>query len=105
MDRDKLYRIAARTMAIVDVARLDRPRTKSALLGIATLGFLAGIAISIYRQPQVFAELDWQPALLLITVGVPITIGLHATDFMLSACLADRRVTFLKACEIVIIGY
>lgn len=104
MDRDTLYRIAARTMAIVDVARLERPRTKCALLGLAAAGFLAGIAISIYGQPQIFADLNWWPALLLITVGVPITIGLHATDFALSARLANRRVTLLKACEIVIIG-
>lgn len=104
MDRETLYRIAARTMTFVDVARLDRPRMKSALLALATAGFLAGIAISIYRQPQIFTDLNWRPALLLILVGVPITIVLHATDFMLSAWLADRRVTLLKACEIVTIG-
>jgi hypothetical protein len=99
-DRQSLGRLAR----FIDPRVLNKPKAKRIILGLAVLFLLAGIAISLGRNPEVLSNLDWRPVLILVLAAVPITIMLNAYEFVLTGRLVGRRIAMPTAIEISILG-
>jgi hypothetical protein len=99
-DRQSLGRLAR----FIDPRVLNKPKAKRIILGLAVLFLLAGIAISLGRNPEVLSNLDWRPVLILVLAAVPITIMLNAYEFVLTGRLVGRRIAMPPALESSILG-
>lgn len=80
------------------------PKAKRIILGLAVLFLLAGIALSLERNPEVLANLDWRPVVILMVLAVPVTMLLNAVEFVLTGRLLGREIGMLAAIEIAIVG-
>jgi polysaccharide pyruvyl transferase WcaK-like protein/uncharacterized membrane protein YbhN (UPF0104 family) len=83
---------------------LSSPRVRRAILLVATLGFAAGIVVSIRAQPGMFSDLHLSPVLLVVAIVIPATVFFNAYEFLLSARLIGRRIGLHSALETTIIG-
>jgi Lysylphosphatidylglycerol synthase TM region len=89
---------------LVDPSRFKQPRVKRTILGLAVVFLMAGIAMSLERNPNVLSNLDWRPLALLMFVAVPVTLIINACTFLLTSRMVGRQFGMLKSIEICIIS-
>lgn len=87
-----------------NLMKFGSPNLKRIILLLTVALFVGGIVLSVYHQPDIFSNLDWRPLIALMAFAVPMTILLNALQFLISARLINRNVSFGKALEIVVIG-
>lgn len=90
--------------SLLEIREIDGPKLRAFVLIAAVLLFCGGMAVSISEEPELVGRLDWGPALLVILAFVPATILLNALEFAVSAKMIGRKIGFVKATEITIIG-
>ena len=77
---------------------------RKAAMALATVFLIVGLIYAYSLQPHVLENLNWQPAILLAVVGVPLTLGLNAVEFRILAQLNRVRMPMIKALEVTVLG-
>lgn len=104
MPPDRHWDSFGRLPGLVDLRWLNRPEARRIVLGLAALFLVVGTALSLERNPEIVANLDWRPAVLLVLVAVPATIAVNACTFVLTGRLVGREIALPAALEISIVG-
>jgi hypothetical protein len=84
--------------------RLQSPKARRGLLVFAALILLAGLYLSFRYQPGLLDRLEWQPALILFLLGVPLIILLSSLEFVVMGRILGRRIQMATAFEVTVIG-
>lgn len=84
--------------------RLQSVKLRRGLLVFAALILVAGLYLSIRYQPGLLDRLDWQPALILFVLGVPLIILLSSLEFAVMVRILGRRTSLATAFEVTVIG-
>jgi uncharacterized membrane protein YbhN (UPF0104 family) len=87
-----------------DALIAPNPRVKQLALWAALLIFVGGLVVSVMEYPDLLSSLNWGPVLLVAAIGVPLTMLFNALEFSVTARLLGRRVPFIRALKITIVG-
>lgn len=84
--------------------RMRSAKLRSGLLAFAALLLVGGLYLSFRHQPGLLERLEWQPALILLVLGVPLIILLSSLEFVVMAQILGRRIHMAAAFEVTVIG-
>ncbi len=98
------FRLPAKAAAFLAYRGPSNPRYKTYILLAAVVFLIVGVGLSLSKQPQILADLDWRPLVLVVFVGIPVTTCLSTAEFMVTGRLVAQRISFLRALEVMIIG-
>ena len=74
-----------RLLAAIQLRALVSPRVQRALLGVAAVFLLVGLALSINAHPEVLAQTYWPYLLIVVAANFPLGLALVVVEFMVSA--------------------
>lgn len=80
------------------------PAVRRVALVVSSLFLIAGIAFALHEHPDLFRELDWVSAGIVLAVGVPVTVLFNAGSFMVTGRLVDKRFGPRVAVEVSIVS-
>ena len=80
------------------------PSLGKKILIIAMIVLVVGIYLSVYSNPGLLSNIDWQFIAVVMLIGVPLTTFMNALEFMLSARMVNVKFPVLRALKISIIG-
>lgn len=97
-------RLSAKASALLAFHGPRNPRHKTFVLLAAVAFLVVGVGLSVSSQPQILADLDWRPLVLVVAIGIPVTTCLSTAEFMITGRLVAQKVSFFRAMEVMIIG-
>ncbi len=89
---------------VCDIRAFNTPKAKNIILVIALACFIGGLVIALQNRPQALDKLDWNFMVIVVLIGIPITLALNTFEFVLSGRLIGRRIAFIQALEVTIMG-
>jgi hypothetical protein len=93
-----------RLLAAIQLRALVSPRVQRALLGVAAVFLLVGLALSINAHPEVLAQTYWPYLLIVVAANFPLGLALVVVEFMVSARLIRKTISIRYALFTVICG-
>lgn len=77
---------------------------KKVALLLSVIFFILGLSYSLYTFPLALNDLQYVPLLLVMFIGVPLTIAIHAYEYLLSARISGKKALYRSAVEMTVIA-
>jgi len=79
-------------------------KARAAVLAVAVLGFIVGIAVSLRAQPDLLSNIQIWPVLAVLLLTVPFNLLFNGVEFQLSVRLLGKDLSLADALETTIVG-